>query len=506
MALNLSAELLAQFSKVIAEQLGLYFPPERSRELAQGLINMARELGFSETETGLQKLISTPLTNEQIKILANHLTVGETYFFREKQTFEALKEYVLPDLISSCQKEHKQLIVWSAGCCTGEEPYSLAILLKEVFLDINHWNVLILATDINPTFLKKAAEGVYSEWSFRNAPVWLKDKYFQKNSAGRFEILPEIKKMVQFSYLNLAENIYTPLLFNKAINLILCRNVLMYFTSEQSQQTIQKFFAILAERGWLIVSPSELSQTLFSQFASIHSCGAILYRKEFQNQPLQIGETDATKTESSSIILAQSPIDNEIPAIFRDNSQLNSFAMSGRDAEKKTISSTPEFPDVYKEAEILYQQGFYQETITKLLALVSSPQKSSKIFNLLAQAYANQGNLAEALAWCQKAITSNRLDAGCYYLQATILQESGQIEEALVALRRAIYIEPNFVLAHFTLGILTLEQQRRSEAAKHFENTLLLLGTYKLTEILPYSEGMMAGRLIETIKSINYHK
>lgn len=119
-------------------------------------------------ESCLQKLASSLLTRNQVKILAGHLTVRETYFFRDKIHFEALRGYLLPGLIDARRKSNRCLRIWSAGCATGEEPYSIAILLSKMIPDIEDWDITILATDINPIFLQKASEGLYSEWSLRS--------------------------------------------------------------------------------------------------------------------------------------------------------------------------------------------------------------------------------------------------------------------------------------------------------------------------------------------------
>ena len=175
-------------------------------------------------------LSSEPPSRNQIEILASYLTIGETYFFREKQTFEILEERILADLIKTRRQNERRLRIWSAGCCTGEEPYSIAMLLSKMLPDLKDWNISILATDINPRFLHKASEGVYSKWSFRDCPQGVKERYFRKAKEDRLEILPDIKKMVTFSYLNLVEDSY-PSLSNctNAMDVIFCRNVLMYF-------------------------------------------------------------------------------------------------------------------------------------------------------------------------------------------------------------------------------------------------------------------------------------
>lgn len=239
---------------------------ERWHDLERRLGSAAREFGFKDIEACIQWLMSAPLTKSQIEILASYLTVGETYFFREKKSFEILEEQILPELIHSRQAE-RRLRIWSAGCCTGEEPYSLAILLSKMIFDLKDWNITILATDINPRFLQKATEGVYSEWSFRGTPPWIKEKYFKRTQKGHFEILPPIKEMVMFSHLNLAEDTYPSFLNNtNGLDIIFCRNVLMYFTPECVKKVIKNLYCSLMEGGWLIVSPSEAFNVHFSQF------------------------------------------------------------------------------------------------------------------------------------------------------------------------------------------------------------------------------------------------
>jgi chemotaxis protein methyltransferase CheR len=203
MSLNISDEQLSRFSDFIGATMGLHFPPQRWLDLQRGVAVAAREFGFEDVPTCMQWLMSAPLRKEQIEVLAGNLTVGETYFFREEKSFEILADGILPALIRSQEGGERRLRIWSAACCTGEEPYSLAILLHQMIPDLEDWNLTILATDLNPRFLSRAKAGLYGQWSFRNTPRWVKDRYFQKTADGRFEILPEIKRMVSFACLNL---------------------------------------------------------------------------------------------------------------------------------------------------------------------------------------------------------------------------------------------------------------------------------------------------------------
>src|SRR5712691_1715329 len=275
-----SEDLLAQFSELVAGQMGLHFPHERWRDLERGVMAAAGEFGFRDAESCIRDLIASPLSRDQIRVLASHLTVGETYFFREKSSLGVLANEVLPELIRARRGGQQLLRLWSAGCCTGEEAYSLACLLSGLLPDPQDWHITILGTDINPRSLRKAIDGIYTRWSFRDNPPWLTERYFEAITDGRFGVRDRVKKMVTFSYLNLVEDSYPSLPTNTtAMDVILCRNVLMYFAPEVAGRVVNKLYRSLVDGGWLIVSPTETSQPLFSDFATVNFPGAVFYQK-----------------------------------------------------------------------------------------------------------------------------------------------------------------------------------------------------------------------------------
>lgn len=280
MNVALSPFLLAQLSRFVASRMGLHFPRERWGDLAKGLASAARDQGSRDAEAYVQWLLSSPLTRREIEALGSHLTVGETYFFREKKSFDVLEEKVLPDLIRSRRGGDMRLRIWSAACCTGEEPYSIAMLLDSLIPDLSDWNVTILGTDINPRFLEQADAGVYGEWSFRAIPPGMRDRYFSVVSGGRKQLARRIRRMVTFSFLNLAEDSYPSLVNNtNAMDLVLCRNVLMYFAPEHAARVVGKLHESLVDNGWLLVAPSEASQVLFRRFTAVDFPEAMFYRK-----------------------------------------------------------------------------------------------------------------------------------------------------------------------------------------------------------------------------------
>ena len=466
---TLSSPLLSQLSEFVATQTGLYFPQERWGDLERGIAAAAPDFNFPDRESCARWLLSAPLTRQMNEILASHLSVGETYFFREKQSLGIFEEHILPRLLQSRRQNERRLRIWSAGCSTGEEAYTIAILLDRLIPDLKEWNITILATDFNPKFLRKAAQGVYGEWSFRDAPVWLRERYFTQEKDGRFEILPRIRKMVTFSYLNFADDVYPSLLNNtSAMDVILCRNVLMYFTAQRAKQVVGNFYRAQVDGGWLIVSPVEASNTSLSSFTPVDFPGAVLYRK---------------------MVNAESQVRN-LKLCVSEHQVTQSF--------RETEAAPPSLPVAQTEPVVAVADIH----VAQAEQLLSPQPDECEVPSRMARSCANQGRLSEALEWCEKAIAADKMNPAHHYLLATILQELGQHDIAIQSLMRALYLDPDFVLAHFSLGNLHQSQRRYRQAQRYFGNVLVMLRKHPQEEILPEADGLTAGRLVEIVTSL----
>lgn len=485
MPTSVSATTPEQLSELVAERMGLHFPKERWHDLEHGILSAARDFGFNDLELFRQQLLSSSLSRRQIEILASHLTVGETYFFRDEKTFQALEQDILPDLIYQRRGGDRYLRIWSAGCATAEEPYSIAILLSKILPDLNDWNITILATDINPRALKKAMSGIYNDWSFRDCPQSVRERHFRKTKDGRYEILPDIKRMVTFCYHNLAEDPYPSVLNGtNAMDVILCCNVLMYLVPEKARKVVQGHFHCLTDGGWLIVNPSEVSLIKHPQLAANNRhTGINLYRKNSHKDEAKVN-LPLTK-DVSRLPLTPAPV------------SVKSVGLQQRVAEVVTS----EEPAEYEEALVLYEEGHYPEAEKVTIGVLSRNQANPEAAALLARIYANLGKLPQALVWCQNAITVDKLNPGSHYLLATILQERGQPKEAMVSLKHALFLDPDFVPAYFALGMLAQHEGKLKESRKHFENALLLLNKYRQEDVLGET-GITAGRLTEIIRSM----
>ena len=442
---------------MLAAHTGLHFPAERWGDLERGIAAAAPAFGMADATSCAQRLLGAPLTHREIEILASCLTVGETYFFREKASFDAVEQHVLPALLRRHEGAEPRLRLWSAGCCTGEEPYSIAMLLDRLLPKSGAWRTTLLATDINPAFLRKAAEGEYGEWSFRTTPDWIRARYFQPQRGGRFKLDKRICKQVTFSYLNLADDSYPSLTNNtNAMDVIFCRNVLMYFSAERARTVIDNFYRALVDGGWLIVSPAETSSALFSRFTTVEFDGAILYRKDASaSAPRFVSHVPAALTEA----------------------RLEPFP-----------PAMPAMPAASPPADASHDSA----------PMPAQPDQAQR----QARDCANRGRLGEAAEWCRKAIAADKLNPAHHYLMSAIQQEQGQPEDAAKSLARALYLDPHFVLAHYALGNLRQAQERHNEAQRHFGNALASLRTQPPSAILPESDGLTAGRLVEMIETM----
>ncbi|MBI4199222.1 MAG: chemotaxis protein CheR, partial [Chloroflexi bacterium] len=273
--MRLSDEVCLQARTLIASRLGLDFPEARQADLQRGILRSVQGGSLSDPEAYLAWLATLPDESPEWRRLASHLTVGETYFFRDRACFEALEQRVLPSLIAARQSEGiLRLRLWSAGCATGEEAYSLAILLDRLLPAWTDWALTILATDINGEALEVARRGRYREWSFRGTPQGIRERYFHLRGAETFELDPRIRRMVTFAPLNLAEDGYPDVMTNTtAMDLILCRNVLMYFAREAQRATVARLQRALVPGGWLAVSPAEASADLLGPLVPVNFPG-----------------------------------------------------------------------------------------------------------------------------------------------------------------------------------------------------------------------------------------
>lgn len=495
---DLPENILQPVSNFILSHTGLYFPQSKWNALKKGLKAAAADHQM-DLLSFINHLLGSLPSQRLINSLASFLTIGETYFLRDKNLFQALKDSIIPDIIDSNQPNGKTISFLSAGCATGEEPYSIAILIHHIFPMLKDWKITIIGTDINPTFLDKACQGIYSRWSLRETPEQIIKKYFFQTGTNRFELVPHIKRMVKFLPLNLREHDYAQALnILGEINIVLCRNVLMYFNEDARNQVVEKLSKLISKNGWFITGPAESGFIRSSELAPVKFSNIILHQKK---APLP-GRPCAPAASWESDLRPAS-------AAFFSHPNLSTPLPC-----HKTYLSTPSRNnqtdiESYEDALKDYDTGDYKTSVIKLSRILTHQRPDegillieTEIMLLLAKSNANMGQLDEAAFWCQKAIESEKLNPEIHFLQSSIFQDAGKIKEAIGSLKNAIYLDPEFIMAHFLMGLLLLGEKNIIESRKSLSNALSLLKNKEPDEVLTFSEGMTVARLIETIAAM----
>jgi len=490
---KLSKEQQNGLSEFLDKHMGIYYSEKSWRGFEKKIPEIAESLGYDDISKCIDSLIHTEVSNDLISILAQHLTIGETYFFRENDSLETIKKKILYPLIQERRKTTKHLRIWSAASCTGEEAYSIAMILSEMIPNIEEWSIYILATDINLQFLQTAKEGVYREWSFRNTSEEEKARYFIKRDE-KYHLHQKIKDMVHFRYLNLVENNY-PSLSNgtESMDLILCKNVLIYFSKNQINKVIGQLGCSLLDGGYLCVTSVE------APFIDIQN---LVNAKEIAGNLFRTNNVIPEKKESQ-ITKNNSFIDQFLK---QPKKLINELKNVPEGKQTKVEPQTTESTDYYKISKQYFDKKDYSSLIEYLESCFSNKiinQSESINYDiLLIRAYANIGNFLKAKQWCERSIENEKTEAVLYYLYAIILQECSEFDLAIKELNKATFLDSDFAIAYFTLGNIYLMKNELAYAKRNFRNVMMILEKYNLEYLVPEAEGLTAGRLKEIIQDI----
>lgn len=492
---------MEKFCGFLSGQMGLFFPKEKWKDLEKKLLLISHSFGFKDSVSCMEWLMMKPLTIEQTIILAFHLTIGETYFFRNPALFSALEKFVLPDILLR-KKKDKHLRIWCAGCCTGEEPYSIAILLRQVIGNLKDWKIEILGTDINQDFLRKAKHGCYKKWSFRATPADIINKYFIKNRDGSFTLLPEIIKMVNFFYLNLVDDVYPNIQTGICdVDLLLCQNVLIYFSRDQIEKTILQLSKTVSSKGWLSVSAIETPFINENTLQLRNFTGISFFQKD------ERGEVSPKKQDDSlGIELNKKDIYQEDLIPFELNLIQGIIPLKPVPEIIREVEKGLTLRDVHEKCKALFEEKQYREVITKLNCFLAPYENSQAIFTqyfpsvlLLIRTYANLGEFEIAKEWCKKALHIEKVDPLLHFYYAMIQHSLGEDDEAIHSLRHVLFLDPSFAIAHYMLGTLERKKGNTKVAQRHFSAALDSINNLSADQTIVGMDDLTAGGLKELL-------
>ncbi len=268
-----------QIRDLVYKVSGIFQLEEKLYLLVDGCGRRMKQLNVRTPRDYWDLLTAHSSRDAELRLLLNELTIGETCLFRSPPQLDALRKVILPEIVGEKVKQvTKRIRIWSAGCSTGEESYTLAMnMLEEYEGRLKGWNVEILATDLNDRSIEAAKAGIYGDYALRATPELFKRKYFLPFDDKKLQVRPEVKKLITFTRLNLQDD--SKMLFMKGMDLIFCCNVLIYFDGPSKSKVIDHFFSNLNFGGYFFLGISESLMKLNDKFHVVHFPGAIGYWK-----------------------------------------------------------------------------------------------------------------------------------------------------------------------------------------------------------------------------------
>jgi chemotaxis protein methyltransferase CheR len=271
--------IFRQIRDLVYKVSGIFQLEEKLYLLVDGCGRRMKQLDVKSPREYWDRLTAHAGRDAELRHLLNELTIGETCLFRSQPQLDALRKVILPELAAEKVRQvTKRVRIWSAGCSTGEEPYTLAMnMLEETEGLLKGWTVEILATDLNDRSVETAKAGIYGDYALRATSDYFKRKYFTVVDEKKLQVRPEVKKLITFSRLNLQDD--SRMLFMKGMDLIFCCNVLIYFDGASKSKVVDHFFSNLNFGGYFFLGTSESLLKLNDKFHLVHFPGAIGYWK-----------------------------------------------------------------------------------------------------------------------------------------------------------------------------------------------------------------------------------
>jgi chemotaxis protein methyltransferase CheR len=472
-----------RFRAAVSHRLGLQFDDTKLAFLGEVLQRRADRLGGSAAAY-LRGLEAGPGRTE-FAALAQELTVGETYFFRNSEQFHALRELVLPERMAT-KPEIKTLRILSAGCASGEEAYSIAIIARETITDPS-WAISIRAVDLNPAVLEKASRARFSSWALRETPPEARSKWFRPD--GREWILAEtVRDAVRFEARNLAsddDELWQPQTFD----VVFCRNVLIYFAPEPARALIARITRALQPGGYLFLGHADTLRGLSDNFHLRHTHGTFYYQlKEGVDHliaPPPPAHPGWISTGGAGIALP-SFRDAWVDAI-REASERIAALVPATKATKPPEAAPPQW-DLARALDLLRTERF-GEALALLRELPLEAARDPDVLLLEAMLLAQSHQPAAAEATCQRLLAIDELNAGAHYVLALCRESAGDGDGAAEHDRVAVYLDPAFAMPRLHLGLLARRMGARDVARRELAQGLVLLQREDASRLLLFAGG-----------------
>ncbi|MDO9080888.1 MAG: CheR family methyltransferase, partial [Desulfuromonadales bacterium] len=454
---------LEEFSEFFSDKCGLHFDRRNRKTLERGIQKRMRVVAAPSVAAYFTFLQNSPESRQEFKKLVALLTIGETSFFRFDPHFAALIEKVIPELIKYHQ-ESRRLRIWSAGCSTGEEAYSLAITLLHHFPQLVDWDITILGTDISQQSLAAARQGHYQDRTLRNVTPKLLAEWFVKDDSD-WTVTDRLRALTRFSFLNLQSESYpNPKNGTTECDLIFCRNVMIYFRPETVRAVVSRLRRALRPGGYLFLGHAETLGAGFLDFVRCQHHGGTYYR-------------------------ASDPAGEEIaaPAFSKQDGNKNKpqFILFEKINDNSLL--LPSDKQVEKEKSGIFSVDKVNNKTASPNNTSSATPPTATAIQLLDQGFclADQGRLDEALSLCRQVLQADDLSPRGYFLRGLIRDQKGQSVLAAEDFQRVILLDLKAVMAHYHLANVYRRIGRKAEALRSLQTVLRLLTRMGGEETIP---------------------
>ncbi|MDD2309640.1 MAG: tetratricopeptide repeat protein [Desulfuromonadaceae bacterium] len=467
---------LALFKELLLRTCGHSFEKEREQTLVTALQRRMAALGIDAGETYHATLVRN---QDELLRLTELLTVNETYFFREPEHLSLMVDTLMPEFMAA--RNQKPVRIVSAGCSTGEEPYSIAIMLRERFGDESERLFAITGVDIDSTVIATAKQGVYGKGSFRGVESSLFERYFEPCGSGKFQVCDAIRKQVGFEVVNLLGASYPQRM--QSPDIILYRNVSIYFPGEVQREIFGRLAELLADGGCLLVGAAETFHHDIGILSLVKQDSLFYYRK---TPPLVFEERRAAGRPPSTPARSRVRPVQTVPLFAARSESLRNRPQAGRAYDRPLIPPySPGQPDVRERFDAAIKLAHDKQphgALTLLDAVIAEDSAFEKAYTLKGSLLLSLSRFDEVRSVCETILGRDPLRLEAYLMLGMVARQKGDIDDALTRFREALFLDSSCWLAHFYSAEILFAHQDGKRARSGYDAALRILEKGSLQE------------------------
>jgi len=401
-------------TQALDEMAGLVFDDSRRTAVTTIVGELMKGVGAPSVEQYVAH-VRSPAGVTARQALLDAVTIQETHFFRNLPQIEALRQYLIPELLSHAAAARRPITIWSAGCSTGEEPYTLAMLLLEAMQGRGAVPVRIVGTDVSAAALRVAEEGRYGGRTMQLAEAGASERWFDPVRDDLWQVKPEVRDLVEFSVHNLVTD--PPPFDRDEVDLLVCRNVTIYFSRGTTQSLVHRFYGVLRDGGYLVLGHAETLWQMSDAFSLVSVAEAFVYRRD-------------------SVSARPSPPAPRLDRVHRPPERRSRLRAPGR-LIRPRLAVAPPVGATLEAARDALADGRYRDAVTVAAMLSAADPLSVEPWVLQGRALANLGDEAAAMDALRKAIYLDPSAGHAHFLLASTLTKLGDRAAAALSFAAA---------------------------------------------------------------------